>query len=170
LRRVRAVLPELHELITEKQERDDPLALIDFFSIPKADRDRVAPRTTVGRPADLPPSKPKPFRILKRKGGFAILPEPEMDGVQFPLAIQVRCAYDILTGNPFKRFSEIDFDLFKAHRGNKRINGTISIVERNANCWPIEPNLIDIRANAPNFIVEVVGFDKNRDLVIEAQS
>lgn len=168
LRRVRAALPELHELITERQERDDPLALIDFFSIPKADRGQVA-RPTVGRPHDLPPSKPKPFRIQKRKGGFAILPEVGMNGVQFPLTIQIRCAYDVLSGNPFKRFSDLDFDLFKAYQGDKRMAGQISIIKKNADCWPTEPNLLDVRVNNLDFSVEVVGFDKNRDIVIEAQ-
>jgi hypothetical protein len=170
LRRVRAALPELHELITERIERDDPLALIDFFSVPKSDRGVTAPRPTGGRPTDLPPARPKPFRIQKRKGGFAILPETTVDGYQFPLIIRVRCAYDVLSGNPFKRFSDLDFDLFKAHQGDKRLSGSLSIIKTNADCWPSEPNQLDVRAHNSNFLVEVVGFDRNRDLVIEAQS
>jgi hypothetical protein len=102
LRRVRAALHELHELITERLERDDHDAFLDFFSVPKSDRGVPAPRPTSGRPPDLPPSRPKPFRIQKRKGGFAILPVGEIDEYQFPLSIRVRCAYDVLSGNPFK--------------------------------------------------------------------
>jgi hypothetical protein len=170
LRRVRAALPELHELITERIERDDPLALIDFFSIPRADRSGATAKPTVGRPTDLPPGKPKPFRIQKRKGGFAILPEVVMDDYQFPLTIRVRCAYDVLSGNPFKRFSDLDFDLFKAHQGTERVADALSIVKANADCWPSEPNQFDIRVHNSNFSVEVVGFDRNRDLVIEAES
>lgn len=170
LRRVRAALPELHEVITERLERDDPLALIDFFSIPKAERGEAGPRPTGGRPTNLPPPTPKPFRIQKRKGGFAILPETGLDGYQFPLTIRVRCAYDVLSGNPFRRFSELDFDFFKAHQGEARLNGALSIIKKNADCWPNEPNLLDVRAYKPDFNIEVVGFDKNRDLVIEAQS
>lgn len=169
LRRVRAALSELHELITERQERDDPLALIDFFSIPKADRGPSTPHPSVGRPPELPPSNPKPFRIQKRKGGFAILPETGANGIQLPLRIQVRCAYDVLSGNPYKRFSDLDFDLFKAHQGSKRMADTISIIKKNADCWPAEPNMLEIRVNNLDFSVEVVGFDKNRDLVVEAQ-
>jgi hypothetical protein len=170
LRRVRAALPELHQLITERIERDDSLALIDFFSIPKSDQGGTAPKPTGGRPRDLPPARPKPFRIQKRKGGFAILPESAIDGYQFPLTIRVRCAYDVLSGNPFKRFSDLDFDLFKAHQGAERLPGSLSILKTNADCWPSEPNLLDVRAYNSNFLVEVVGFDRNRDLVIEAQS
>jgi hypothetical protein len=176
LRRVRAALPELHELITERIERDDPLALLDFFSIPKADRETAAPRPTTGRPSDLPPAAPKAFRIHKRTGGFAILPGPAIEGAQFPLSIRIRCAYDVLSGNPFKRFSELDFNLFKATQEDARAalnfgpSGLISIRKKNADCWPSEPNEIDIQARNENFSVEVVGFDSNRDLVIEAQS
>jgi hypothetical protein len=163
-------LLELHELIVERVERDDPLALLDFFSIPRAERGTAAPHPTVGRPADLPPSKPKPFRIEKRKGGFAILPSRPIDGFAYPLMFRVRCAYDVLSGNPFKRFSDLDFDLFKAHRGESRAGSALSIITTNADCWQTEPNQLDIKANGPNFKVEVVGFDPNRDIVIEAQS
>jgi len=93
-----------------------------------------------------------------------------MEGYQFPLTIRVRCAYDVLSGNPFKRFSDLDFDLFKAHQGDKRLSGSLSIIKTNADCWPSEPNQLDVRAHNSNFLVEVVGFDRNRDLVIEAQS
>jgi hypothetical protein len=63
----------------------------------------------------------------------------------------------------------LDFDLFKAHQGDKRMADTISIIKKNADCWPAEPNMLDIRVNSLDFSVEVVGFDKNRDLVVEAQ-
>ena len=170
LRRVRAALTELHEVITERLERDDPLAFLDFFSIPKSDRGQFTANPTAGRPTNLPPSTPKPFRIQKRKGGLAILPEANIEASRFPLTIRVRCAYDVLSGNPFKRFSDLDFDLFKAQQGKTRINGAISIAKTNADCWPNQPNELDVRAHGPDFSVEVVGFDKNRDLVIEAQS
>jgi hypothetical protein len=42
LRRVRAVLHEIHAVVADRIERDDPLALLDFFSIPKErPRDRA---------------------------------------------------------------------------------------------------------------------------------
>jgi hypothetical protein len=169
LRRVRAALGELHEVITEKQERDDPFAFLDFFSVPKADRGQSAPQQSAGRPHNLPPASPKPFRIQKRKGGFAILPESTESSFQFPLTIRVRCAYDVLSGNPFKRFSELDFDLFKAHHGTSP-NGALSILKKNADCWPTQPNEIDVRVHDQEFSVQVLGFDPNRDLVVEAQS
>jgi hypothetical protein len=161
LRRVRAALPEIHELITDRIEREDPLALLDFFSIPKTDRRTEAPKTSVGRPSTLPAAASKAFRIQKRASGFAILPEPGIEEAQLPLTIRVRCAYDVLIGNPFKRFSDLDFNFFGT---------TLSIERKDAHCWPTEPNEIDVQAQKSDFRVEVVGFDPNRDLIIEAQS
>lgn len=161
LRRIRAALHELHELVSDKIERDDPFALLDFFSIPKSDRSDSSHKPSVGRPVDLPPPTPKAFKIHKRAGGFAIVPGPGIDTTEFPLTIRVRCAYDVLTGNPFKRFSDLDFSFF---------GGNIDITKKGANCWPNEPNEIDVRVEAPDFSVEVSGFDRNRDLIIEAQA
>lgn len=54
LRRVRAAVPELYALVAERIERDDPLAFLEFFSIPKSERAGET-RPTTGRPKDLPP-------------------------------------------------------------------------------------------------------------------
>ncbi|MFZ3352754.1 MAG: hypothetical protein WA268_18025 [Xanthobacteraceae bacterium] len=170
LRKVRSALQQLHELVTERIERDDPFALLDFFSIPKADRGAGAPHPTGGRPANLPPARQKPFRIERRKGGFVILPAQLTEGAEFPLSFRIRCAYDVLSGNPFKRFNQLDFDLFKAHRGTNPPKGLLSIIEANAGCWATEPNQLDVRAYSAEFSVAVMGFDKNRDVVVEAQS
>src|SRR5262249_54187954 len=105
--------------------------------------------------------KPKTFKIHKRAGGFAIVPGPGIDAGALPLKIKIRCAYDVLTGNPFKRYSDLDFSFFSAG---------LQISTEGAHCWPIEPNQIDVQAERLEFSVEVSGFDSNRDLIIEAQA
>jgi hypothetical protein len=160
LRRVRAALPELYALVAERIERDDPLALLEFFSIPKSKDAGTAPPTT-GRPKDLPPSAPKPFRIEKRVGGFAILPDGGTQPDQFPIRLHVRCAYDVLSGNPYKRYSEYDFSLYRH---------PIHISKINADCWQTTDNEMDVVAHKTDFKIEVSGFDANRDLIVEAQS
>lgn len=160
LRRVRAALPELYALVAERVERDDPLALVEFFSIPKS-KDAGATPPTTGRPVDLPPASPKPFRIEKRAGGFAILPDANIKPDQFPMQLHVRCAYDVLSGNPYKRYSEYDFSLYRH---------PIQISKVNADCWQTTDNEIDVVAHKEDFKVEVSGFDVNRDLIVEAQS
>jgi hypothetical protein len=161
LRRIRAVLHEIHAVVADRIERDDPLALLDFFSIPKErPRDR-AQKGASEQTKDLPPPRPKPFRIQRRSGGFTLLPNPKAQPDSFPLKIHVRCAYDVLNGNPFRRFSDDDFSFFKDR---------LKIEMHNADCWRTDPNQIDIEARSSDFRIEVTGFDVNRDLVVEAQS
>lgn len=160
LRRVRGALPELYALVAERVERDDPLALLEFFSIPKSDR-TGATRPVTGRPDELPPAMPKPFRIEKRVGGFAILPDAGAQSDQFPMQLQIRCAYDVLSGNPYKRYSEYDFSFYRH---------PLQIDKVNADCWPTQGNEMDVIARGPEFKIEVSGFDPNRDLIVEAQS
>lgn len=161
LRRVRSVLHEIYALVADRIERDDPTALLDFFSIPKPPSVRGAPRGAAeARVHNFPPSKPKPFRIEKRSGGFSILPSLELTPETFPLKIHLRCAYDVLSGNPFRRFSDDDFTFYKAK---------LNINKVNADVWPTDPNELDVEARSADFRVDVVGFDPNRDLIVEAQ-
>ena len=160
LRRIRAVLHEIHAVVADRIERDDPLALLDFFSIPRERAKTPALRGAAEATKDLPPPRPKPFRIQRRSGGFTLLPNPKVQPDSFPLKIHLRCAYDVLNGNPFRRFSDDDFSFFKDR---------LKIERHNADCWPTDPNQIDIEARSPDFRIEVTGFDDNRDLVVEAQ-
>jgi len=52
-----------------------------------------------------------------------------------PYKFQVRCAYDILTGNPFRRFSDFDFSFF---------GFALEISKVNAECWATQPNELEI--------------------------
>ena len=160
LRRVRALLPELHALVADKIEREDAFALVDFFSFPRATRPASGNRPTQSRPADLPEGTPRAFRIQKKKGGFAIVPGPALATHTLPLKIRVRCAYDVLSGNPFRSFNQYDFSFFAAD---------LKITKENAISSPKEPNEIEIEVREKGFKVEVRGFDPNRDLIVEAQ-
>jgi len=160
LRRVRAALTELYAMVAERIERDDPLALLGFFSIPKSEQ-RGDTRPTTGRPDNLPAPTPKPFRIEKRVGGFAVLPNGGVRPDQFPMQLQIRCAYDVLSGNPYKRYSEYDFSFYRH---------PLQIAKENADCWPTKGNELDVVARKTDFKIEASGFDPNRDLIIEAQN
>lgn len=161
LRRIRAVLHEIHALVADRIERDDPMALLDFFSIPIPKQPGSSQKGPSARTIDFPPARPKPFRIERRSGGFAILPNAGEKPDKFPLKIHLRCAYDVLNGNPFRRFSDDDFSFY---------NNKLRIEKHNADCWPTDPNGIDVEARTADFKIDIVGFDPNRDLIVEAQS
>lgn len=150
----------MHAVIVDRIERDDPLALVDFFSIPKLKEVGRQLKGATASPTDLPPPTGKPFRIERRDGGFALLPNPQMI-TDFPITIRLRCAYDVLNGNPFRRFSDDDFSFFKAK---------LEIEKTNADFWPTDHNQAEIRATSSDFKIMLTGFDRNRDLIVEAQS
>jgi hypothetical protein len=66
---------------------------------------------------------------------------------------------DVLNGNPFRRFSDDDFSFYK---------NSLRIQKTNADCWPTDPNEIDVEARSSDFKIDILGFDPNRDLIVEA--
>jgi hypothetical protein len=160
LRRVRAALHELHAVVFDRLDREDIDALIDFFSIPKPSRPGKGPTVVPGRFPNLPQPHARPFRIERKAGGFSILPNHDLPLETLPLKLHIRCAYDVLSGNPFRRYSEFDFSFFSPD---------IQFEKVNADCWPTDFNEFDLSARKPEFRVDVVGFDQHRDLIVMAE-
>lgn len=162
LRQVRRVLGDLYNVLAETIERDDPDALVDFFSIPKRDQGSVSRpnKPSAGPPEDLPPAKPKPFQISRLQDGFVIQAAKGLQKEDLPEKISVRVAYDILAGNPFNRFSDLDFNFF----------GDIRIDRENVHCKITGANTLELEPSASDFRVGAYGFDPNRDLIVEAWS
>jgi hypothetical protein len=161
LRRVRAALHELHAVVFDRLDREDVDALVDFFSIHKPSRAGDAPKIIAGRPPDLPETPPRPFRVERRAGGFSILSNPAAPPAELPLKLHIRCAYDILSGNPFRRYSEYDFSFFSTD---------IQFEKLYADCWPTDFNEFDLSARQAEFRVDVTGFDQHRDIIVVAEA
>jgi hypothetical protein len=161
LRRVRAVLHELHAIVFDRLDREDTNALVDFFSIPKPTRRGKGADVVPGKPTDLPEARPHLFRVERKAGGFSILSNPTVRPEVFPLKLHVRCAYDVLSGNPFRRYSEYDFSFFSTD---------VEFVKVHADCWPTDFNEFDMAARQPEFRVDVVGFDQHRDIIVVVET
>ena len=162
LRRTRAALHELHAVVFDRIDREDKDALVDFFSIPKATRDGKG-STAPGKPdRELPEPRVRPFRIERKAGGFSIVSNSAAEPQASPIKLHVCCAYDVLTGNPFTRYSEYDFSLF---------SNDLQMEKLNADCWPTDHNEFDLEARKPEFRVDITGFDQHRDIIVlvEAQ-
>lgn len=69
-------------------------------------------------------------------------------------------AYDLRRGNPFKRYDPIDFDLSKTPMSLTQIGLSI---ESN------QENIIIYNPKDKEYSLEVIGFDKNRDIKISAR-
>ena len=157
LRRVRAALHELHTVVFDRVDREDQDALLDFFSIPRATQGGKGPTSGPGKPGPLPEPNPRPFRVERKGSGFSILSNPGLAPETLPLKLHVRCAYDVLSGNPFRRYSEYDFSFFQQDIRFEKVN---------ADCWPTDFNEFDLVGRNAAFRVDVVGFDQYRDLVV----
>ena len=82
----------------------------------------------------------------------------------YPIVCHLKVAYDLHSGNPFKKYDQRDFNL--TSKGNLNIKMTkesIDIIEA-------APNTIRFEIKAPHFGLDITGFDVNRDLQIKVQT
>lgn len=159
LSEIRNSLNHLYEVLSQAVELREPEALINVFSIPDLTAGGTGRKRT--RPVVIPPFTPSPklYRILERQGGFSIAAGPGLTEDKLPLRVKVRAAYDVLRGDPFKRFNPLDFDLTKDQ---------LEISATGADFTPISPNELTIDATETGFRVDLDGFDRNRDLMVRA--
>ncbi|MDY0885430.1 hypothetical protein ACFPL7_12175 [Dongia soli] len=158
---VRHSLRHFYDLIAERIEREDPDALIDFFSLPdKTKPARVSRRKTPPARLQLPPRQ-KAIIIKPQKGGFELTAGPGAAAWTYPRNIRIRVAYDIIGADPFKRHSPFDFDFTK---------GDISLSPAGATVAEKAKNVLVLEAADSNFRLEAAGFDENRDIVVDARA
>ena len=158
---VRKSLRELYKVLAQLEERKEPDALIDFFSIEDtAPGKKASPKVVVKPPMPPIPPSEKTYRIAQRAGGFAVKAASGLKNEPLPMLLKVQVAYDVLKGNPLKRFDPLDFRVDAA---------PISVKANGATCNYPFPNRLDIEVTSADFSVEVEGFDQNRDLFIDAR-
>lgn len=159
---VRHAPKQLQQLLGEQVEQKDPEALVDFFSLidetaePRARRKRksVNPRPVI-------PARPKSIIVQDRKGGFAVTAGPGALKWAYPCQLRIRCSYDIIGGDPFKRWSSLDFALE---------SNDFTMSSKDAEVTLRKGNVIRLDLKSPEFSFEIEGFDMNRDILVEARS
>ncbi len=83
-------------------------------------------------------------------------------GIEAP-TIRIKAAYDVVRGDPFAAFSELDFDFRNPHSSG------IALLSDGAQIDIVSPNTIKIIPTKDDYTVEVTGFDTKRDLQIAAR-
>ncbi len=153
---------KLQRLLGEQVEQKDPDALLDFFSLidetaePKAKRKKKSTK----KPPVIEPRQ-KSIIVQGRKGGFSISAGPGALKWGYPCQLRIRCSYDIIGADPFKRWSSLDFALE---------SGDFSMSSRDADIALCKGNVIRLELKSPEFSFEAEGFDTNRDILVEARS
>jgi hypothetical protein len=175
---VRASVPELiGALRSVDTQPDENMAIEHFFIEREASKSgRRRPRKPTVKVASRPPR----FRINRLEGGFSLRPPSvtgDADGmgdgpsggdataavgqVPFePFAVSIRAAYDVRSGSALNAWSPFDFDVAKR---------PITIEHSGVDIRRLEGKQIVAVVTHPDFHVSVRGFDRNRDLFVEAR-
>lgn len=160
LRAIRRALPNLYKLLDQEEERKDPDALRDFFSIPDSGFTPADPPDDppVDPPVDPPQAGSRYFQINKRRGGVSITPGPDVRELSFPKSVQVKIAFDMFGANPFGRHSPYDFDLRTEDIDLEYCGVEVEVKESNS---------IDAAIQDVAFFITLSGFDQHRDLIVK---
>ena len=95
------------------------------------------------------------LQLTPIRGGFRLAKRPQ--ATKLPRYITVWVAYDVRSGNPFKKYTPLDFDVAKS---------PINIQVQGAKVLLNKDNTIQIEVQKGNFKLAVIGFDMHRDLRI----
>jgi hypothetical protein len=160
LKAIRSGARTLYQLLAEQVEQTDADALLDFFSLPDLSPAPKGRKKQTPIPDPVIEPREKALVIRPQAGGFALTPGPGSIKWKYPKVVRVRAAYDMIGANPFKRFSSFDFDFGK----------TVELTSANVTIKVAAPNALQLTLEAPEFELKALGFDVNRDLVVEARS
>lgn len=164
LNEIRHSLGRLQALLLQAVESVEKEALRDLFSLEdEAATPSRNPKPTPPKP--FPPVPPLPrshpvFTISESSGGFAVRSTAAASSAEYPLRIRVRVAYDVLRGDPFRKFSEHDFQL-----GKKGVNLTVT---EGTSLSVASPNEVELECFAHPFALTCTGLDPRRDIVVSA--
>lgn len=171
LRFAKHAIKRLIELLSPPPEGLDENWLLDIFSLDdpstsganKKKRKNKRKRAEPDNPDPEPPKKPAQIDIAKLAGnnGFRITPA---EGVPAPpFQVRVRAAYDTPQGNPFSHYSPFDFVFENGKVDSVDLKWSHCIMEKR------EQGSFTFNVDEEvSFEVEATGFDRRRDLVVEA--
>jgi hypothetical protein len=159
---IREVMVALLDTLTQVSEEEDRAALSEIFFTPRKDDRQQPSRETSPRdqaePFDeMPPPK---FIVWPVKGGFSLKGGPGLKPEDLPLSLSVTTAYEIRSGNPFKKYDPRDYRLEEAPI--RIANSGLKDLRPDGQC-------LDFMATATDFHLEVSGFDLHRDLKLKVE-
>jgi len=156
---------ELVKILTQPQKGRDENLLRHIFSLPFAAADQPGGkgRTTSAEGEKEGTQAPivdvngsKPLQLTAVKGGFSLSRKTNAETI--PKIITVWLAYEVRSGNPFKKYTSLDFDVGTP---------TIQIAVDGARLVLNKHNVIQLEVRHIDFRLSVTGFDMHRDLRIK---
>ncbi len=167
---VTSSVAELLGIVSRNAAEADPSLTVDFFSIeaPEAsdpdeletvDQTRRKPEDGDTTEVDHPEIEHRRQRVAVTRiaGGFTVAsteaaPTP-------PYLVELRCAYNVRSGNPLKKWVSEDFDLAAPPVQVTCDTPGVSV-------HSVKGNWLLLRVDAPSIRATVTGFDEARDLYV----
>jgi hypothetical protein len=163
---VRSVPANVATLLSRPAEGRDPDLLRHIFSlasdaaIPSPVRPEPTPEGSKQRTLEesVPQTLGKNGTLVLAsvRTGFRLRGRVDKEA---PRRLEVLAAYDVLRGNPFRRYSPLDF----------RMDKSIAVQARGAGIVTRQENRLELEIKAPEFEVLVTRFDENRDLRVKVR-
>ena len=154
---------QLYDMLAEVVDEVDEEALRSFFWInePEGTQAKKKQKKTPVVIPDPPEPRPKDFHISETVDGFSIVSAKDANPDRFPQTIRIEAAYDVASGNPFKKYNPLDFKLGK--------NGgiTLAMTSDAAKLISSKENIIRLEVKELPFKFNASGFDINRDLKVK---
>ena len=156
---------EIVKILTQPRKGRDENLLKHLFALPAApaekteDEIRKEKGAGKGKESDgtfVGVEGTKYLQLNSIKGGFSLMRKSKSTKV--PKFINVWMAYEVRSGNPFKNYTSLDFDVSKK---------PIQILGDGVKLLLCKENTIFIEVQALNFKLVVIGFDTHRDLRIK---
>jgi hypothetical protein len=158
---IKRAVVQLYDLLAEVTEEKSEDALLNFFWFDEPDIGKRKRRVKPQPPPPVP-KLPKPrqlFDIRQVEGGFTLVGTDALSDQTLPCEIVVEVAYDTSRGNPFKKYSTLDFHTGKQGGVQMASTPSVSMTSNKGNIWHFSITELP-------FQLTVKGFDPNRDLRI----
>lgn len=168
---VRQSITAISDFLASEEKDEDREILSEYFPQHEeeiTERKHRRPSRKKGDEPDVPfidvPVKTKLYSVNEVSDGFRVIGNPVEIEKNTPFfEISLRAAYEIREGDPIKRHSKFDFDFSSLDSTGLSMNSSgIEFVT-------IENNYIRFKVLIPDFMLEVRGFDPNRDLYVRVR-
>ena len=170
LRFVTDSLGEIMRLVSQTELQADPSLTIDFFSVPpppdlegeeaEDQKESGGAGDQTEHPDVVITPRPSPITVTRHDGGFSV--KPGTSPPEPPFLIEIKCAYDVRSGNPVKKYRPADFDLGREPFDLETDSHGIQI--RRA-----DGNHVIAQVDQQDFCLSVSGFDPARDVYVKAE-
>lgn len=141
-----------------KELKKDFLKDIFYINV-ETDMDKNEDEDATGKvKEDIPNPKPRKYHLTKIDGGFRLT--KSKNEIETPMKVKIICAYDTRKGNPFNNYELYDFDL---------ANSGFTISPKGCTIYHQIENKMEIVIEEKDFELEVTGFDKLRDLIVDVK-